>query len=101
MLLVKFDADALMAKLTRSDQCRTGTGERVKQRALRRAESFDQRFEGGNRLLCRMQLVGSMLCPPVYWRDGFLGLGATNGSVAETARLWSLSQARRRRDSGE
>jgi len=47
MLLLKLNADALAAKLTRRDQCRTGTGEGVKHDALRRAKRFYRDFVRG------------------------------------------------------
>jgi hypothetical protein len=60
VLGVKLDADELAAKLAGCDQCGTGTGERVEHDAARRTESLDQRPEGGDWLLCRVQLVAGV-----------------------------------------
>ena len=44
VLFVKLNAEILAAKLTRCDQCRTGTGERIKHDTLRRAKRLYQRL---------------------------------------------------------
>jgi hypothetical protein len=57
MLLADLDADALAAELSRCDQRRTGTGERVKHRAACWAEGFNEWLERGEGPLRRVQLV--------------------------------------------